>query len=134
MLALVGRVLGWIAAALALWTVLPVRSSAPPAVPELPSQAWQGSIEEQLAAHEYRASRNSDGLQAPNRAHNLRTYFDAHGVRVHDRTAEGAPELLTFALTAVGRGEQRGAIDAGEVRADGARVEIRRDGLVEWYL
>ena len=45
-----------------------------------------------IAAREYRASQNGEGLQAPNRAHNLRTYFDSHGIRVVDRTAPGAPE------------------------------------------
>lgn len=42
-----------------------------------------------IAEREYRASRNERGLQAPNRAHNLRTWFEPDGIRVHDRTAAG---------------------------------------------
>src|SRR5262245_54175477 len=60
-------------------------------------------IEETIAAKEYEASPNGAGLQAPNRAHNLRTWFDASGIRVHDRTAEGSPELLGLSLSGVGR-------------------------------
>ncbi len=91
--------------------------------------------QEQIAAREYRASENGQGLQAPNRAHNLRTYFDKTGIRVHDRTAEGSPELLQLTLAGVGRGEALAAVEPGAAPVtDGDRVEIHRPGLVEWYL
>jgi hypothetical protein len=34
---------------------------------------WLAQAHQQVAAREYRASENGQGLQAPNRAHNLRT-------------------------------------------------------------
>ena len=91
-------------------------------------------ITRSLAELEYHASRSRVGLQAPNRAQNLRTYFEASGIRIHDRTAQSAPELLSLSLSGMGRGDGLAEIEPGEVISTGARVEIRRAGLVEWYL
>jgi hypothetical protein len=97
--------------------------------------AWLARAQEEIASREYRASENGSGLQAPNRAHNLRTFFERTGIRVHDRTAGGSPELLRLSLTGMGRGAQIAAVAPGEeVVADEHRVEIRRPGLVEWYV
>jgi hypothetical protein len=85
-----------------------------------------------LAKREYQASRNRRGLQAPNRAHGFRTHFGPSGIRVHDRSAAGDDELLSLSLTALGRPERMELVGPGEVRSDGARVEIHRPGLVEW--
>ena len=94
---------------------------------------WMGRIQRHLVAREYAAGPNARGLQAPNRAHNLRTYFDATGIQVVDRTAVSSPELLTLRLASIGRGAQSLAVDPGVVRSAGARVEIRRPQIVEWY-
>ncbi len=91
------------------------------------------AIQRHIAQREYRASYNSNGLQAPNRVHNLRTYFSPNGIRVHDRTRAGSPELLALNLTGIGRGETLAAVGFGEVKSDGARVEIHRPELIEWY-
>jgi hypothetical protein len=98
-----------------------------------PGSALPSGLARALARREYEASANAGGLQAPNRAHDLRTYFDARGIRVHDRTAAGSPELLALTLSSVGRGGELAAVPSGEVSHDGARVEIRRPGLTEWY-
>jgi hypothetical protein len=90
-------------------------------------------IEQELARREYRVSRTLAGLQAPNRAHGLRTWFEDDGVQVHDRTAEGSPRLLALSLAGVGRGATLVEPAVGAVVSDGARVEIRRPGIVEWY-
>ena len=100
----------------------------------LRSESWLGAARRQIAQREYRASENGEGLQAPNRAHNLRTYFEKTGVRVHDRTAGGSPELVDLSLTRVGRVDSLAAIEPGEVVPEENRVEIRRAGLVEWYV
>jgi len=109
-----------------------------PVVSEQISTALEGgglaAVQRHIAHREYRASSNRQGLQAPNRVHNLRTYFESTGIRVHDRTAPGSPELLVLNLTGVGRGETLARVGPGEVTSDGARVEIRRPGLVEWYV
>jgi len=97
------------------------------------SEAWLARARRGLAAREYRASRNRRGLQAPNRAHDLRTYFEPTGIRVHDRTAAGSPALLGLALAGMGRGERLAEPAPGTVASKGARVEIRRGPLLEWY-
>ena len=114
-------------------------TSAP--APAGPSEQAPGALagdglaaaQRHIAEREYRASSNSQGLQAPNRAHNLRTYFEPTGIRVHDRTRAGSPKLLALNLTGVGRGEALARVGPGEVTSNGARVEIRRPELVEWY-
>lgn len=40
------------------------------------SEDWLARAQRDIVAREYRASANANGLQAPNRAHGLRTYFD----------------------------------------------------------
>lgn len=100
------------------------------------SSAMATTLEAHLAAREYWASETKEGIQAPNRAHDLRTYFGAGGVRLIDRDDEARTQLVEFALSAMGRGESLAAVPKGEVFDRGAgRVEIvRRDlGLVEWY-
>ncbi|MBK7949138.1 MAG: FG-GAP repeat protein [Deltaproteobacteria bacterium] len=86
-----------------------------------------------MAERGYEASQNALGLQAPNRRHNLRTYFEPTGIRVHDRTAEGNSQLLNLSLVAAGRSESLRLVGSGEVTSDGTRVEVRRDHLIEWY-
>jgi hypothetical protein len=98
-----------------------------------PDASWRAGIERQLAEKEYEASRTAEGLQAPNRAQNLRTYFEPWGVRVVDRTAAGRPELVSLRLSGVGRGSKLPGVGAAKIEHRGARVELRRAGLVEWY-
>ena len=88
-----------------------------------------------VAEREYRASENDQGLQAPNRRHNLRTYFDAAGIRVVDRTALDQSALFSLRLSTIGReGGTLRPVPPGRVSSEGARVEIARDGLVEWFV
>jgi hypothetical protein len=91
-------------------------------------------LEREIAAREYEATPNGDGLQAPNRANGLRTYFDPSGIRVLDRmAAPDARELARLTLSGVGRGAALAGIAPGEISHGGARVEIRRAELTEWY-
>jgi hypothetical protein len=95
--------------------------------------AWLARAQQELAAREYRATQTARGLQAPNRRHNLRSYFEPAGVRVVDRTAAGSPELVALRAAALGRGSALSELTPGVVTSAGARVEIRRAGLVEWF-
>jgi hypothetical protein len=104
-----------------------------PALPGGAGEGWLARARRGLAEREHWASKTRQGLQAPNRAQNLRTYFEPSGIRVHDRTAPGSPELLALELAAIGRGGDLSPVAPGELASEGARVEIRRPGLVEWY-
>ncbi|MCA9501632.1 MAG: FG-GAP repeat protein [Myxococcales bacterium] len=96
--------------------------------------SWQGGVERALAEREYHASRNREGLQAPNRAQGFRTYFDETGIRMVERGGSEGAELARLSLAAVGRGDRLEPVGSGEVVHEGPRVEIRRPGFVEWYL
>jgi len=124
------------------WTGLVAAAPAPPQTSDPQVQdlqndevdpGWLAVVKEQILEREYHTTPNPGGLQAPNRAHNLRTYFERDGIRVVDRTADGSPALLSLRLRAMGRGESLGAVAPGDVVSEGARVEIRRPGLIEWY-
>jgi hypothetical protein len=95
---------------------------------------WAGEIERFLSDHEYAASHNREGLQAPNRAQAFRTYFRPTGIEIVDRVALTSPELVRVELWGVGRGEALERVGSGEVASGAERVEIRRPGLVEWYV
>ena len=56
-------------------------ASPPPAAGD-----WLARAQSEIARREYHASRSGSDLQAPNRAHDLRTYFEPTGVRIHSRT------------------------------------------------
>jgi hypothetical protein len=115
------------------------------AVPQLNSSAtgippivrgdteWWSGVQRGVAAHEYHPRVNHAGLQAVNRAHSLRTYFDGSGIRVHDRTAPAGTELVGLSLVEMGRRDGLRPVKAGTVHQVQGRVEIRRAGLTEWY-
>ena len=72
--------------------------------------------------------------QAPNRAHNLRTYFTPEGIRVIPR--RGDPAAWQWGLTLAGYGYE-GDISspaADELVTNGNRIEYRRGALCEWYV
>jgi hypothetical protein len=91
---------------------------------------------DQIEMAEYGVSENQRGMQAPNRAHNLRTYFKNEGIEVVPRTgeAEGAWRL---AWRTVAWGREGRLIEVGveslKPEINGARVEYDREGIVEWY-
>jgi len=99
-----------------------------------PGEAWLARARRHITEREYRASENAAGLQAPNRRHALRTYFEPTGIRVVDRVAAGSPELFALRAARMGRPESLVPVGPGSVASDGARVEIRRDSFVEWYV
>ena len=92
-----------------------------------------GSLQRGIEAREYEATVNAEGLQAPNRAHGFRTYFEPTGIRVVERSARSTG-LVALRLARLGRETRLEAIAPGTVDTRGARVEIRRnEDLVEWY-
>jgi hypothetical protein len=105
-------------------------------------------VQRAIAAAEYQASETEGGLQAPNRAHGLRTWFAPTGIRIHDRRIAGRTGLAELSLVGIGRGSLLAPVAAGRVTETATRVEIRRPGIdgidgtdgidgfigiVEWY-
>jgi hypothetical protein len=95
---------------------------------------WLAAAQRQIAQREYRASENGGGLQAPNRAHDLRTYFEKSGhprARPHGR---GQPR----AAAALARGRRARRL----ARRGGPGTELVGDGgawrsggrAVEWFV
>jgi hypothetical protein len=109
-------------------------SNAPDVSSAVTPAGWLARAQEHIAEREYRASATEGGLQAPNRAHGLRTWFEPTGIRVHARTAAGSPALVALRLAGVGRADSLAAVAAGQVTSAESRVEIRRPNLVEWYV
>ncbi|MFC1572229.1 FG-GAP-like repeat-containing protein [Candidatus Eisenbacteria bacterium] len=111
--------------------------SQPPGASELPAGAnadWWTSVSENLEQAEYHVSENSIGLQAPNRAHNLRTYFLADGIEVVPRDERQTQWHWRWTTRSWGRSNQMHPAKSGEPLHDAARVEFDRgDGLLEWY-
>ncbi len=105
--------------------------------------SWLAEAQDGIEAKEYQVSRNATGLQAPNRAHNLRTYFDGQGITVVDRVASDGVELLRMGLAGLSRAQRvdgldqaakKGWLDNVSVHSEGNRVELRRDGITEWFV
>jgi hypothetical protein len=113
--------------------------SAPPAAhsSEAPADVsrWIEAAQAHVAEREYWASAAPTGLQAPNRAHGIRSHFGVSGVHLTERSAAGGPPLLALRLASIGRGDARTPVPAAsEVRSRQTRVELPRSrGLVEWY-
>ena len=63
----------------------------------------------------------------------MRTWFEANGICVRDRGAMGGGPLVDLSLAGVGRAAAVRPVGAGSVSHAGARVEIERPGVTEWY-
>jgi len=141
----------------------------PPAGPPAPTAAtraagvderWWRRTSAALERQEYEATPGEHGLQAPNRAQNLRTLFRPQGIEVRPRqgsrvawpTLQAAGGGLRLAsperaatpsatpawrfgweTTALGRPGTMVDAAPSTPRADGARVTYVRPGWTEWY-
>ena len=111
--------------------------------PDALASAGTKTIEASIRQREYEITPARDGsqpaYQAPNRAHNLRTYFDADGVRIRPRTGDAGQKTtgweVGLRLAAYGReGSLAPAGPAQSPAAAGNRIEYARPGLTEWYV
>lgn len=109
--------------------------------PELASvpgttDAWWASVHADLARREYEASTTPHGLQAPNRAHNLRTTFRERGIEVMPRTGQDGAPAWRFAweTSGIGRAGRMEDVAPASPEPEGARVTYRRGGWSEWYV
>ncbi len=116
----------------------PARAAVPGKQGTSPPADWSSRVFEEIRKSEYRFSAAGEGRwSAPNRTHDFRASVGAQGIEVVSRT-KGADEAaggwkLALTLAAFGREEHLEA--AGPVAAVAAdnRVELRREGLTEWY-
>ncbi len=138
-----------LAVGLILFCAAGLRLSRPPLNPTTPApamnfatdpagadQGWWQTVSQDLQRAEYEASHNEHGLQAPNRAQNLRTYFNPQGIEVLPRTAvEVEAGAWRFAWETVGFGRPGAMRDVAPSypKPNGARVEYAHDGFSEWY-
>ena len=116
-----------------------------PAREKLPEGAgadWWSQVQRSLREAEYHITwqehtvlpGSQPAWQAPNRAHNLRTYFTDQGIRVVPREAAVAP-AWTWGLTLTGYGDERAmrSVGSATVKTEGNRLEYLRQDLSEWY-
>ncbi len=72
--------------------------------------------------------------QAPNRVHNIRTYFTESGIRVIPRSEEASSWQLGIELIKYGREGNSAKVKPGTIITKLNRVENCRDLLTEWYV
>ncbi|HEV8481073.1 MAG TPA: hypothetical protein VGR66_09795, partial [Candidatus Eisenbacteria bacterium] len=97
-----------------------------------PSAQWLATVEARIARAEYAISGTEP--QAPNRAHDLRIYFEANGVRVVPRVATSQSWSWQLSLAGYGRESALRAPGRARRAAHGNRMEYRRGDLIEWYV
>lgn len=112
-----------------------------PKAPAGVSTDWWTQAQAHIRQAEYRPSPattdNSDRsvtVQAPNRAHNFRTFFSPEGIRVVPRTATSPNWSWKLTLEAVGAHGDLRRPEPAHVRLNGQRVELVRGTLTEWYI
>lgn len=119
---------------------------SPPAPPTGISTDWWTAVQEDLRRSEYHVTWQEDpdlpgvlaAYQAPNRAHNLRTYFTPEGPVTIPRLlpAESATPSWHWGLRLVAWGWEGSLqpVDAAAPHANANRIEYRRGALTEWYV
>ncbi len=113
--------------------------------PATASATWWAAVQENIRRSEYHVTWQEQtyltdvaaAYQAPNRAHNLRTYFTADGPvtipRVWPEGASVPPWRWGLRLVAWGREGILQPVDAASLHTDANRIEYRRGDLTEWY-
>jgi len=113
---------------LLLWCLGFISGLSHAAINDLPT-----GIVKSIAAREYHAGNNAEGLQAPNRAQGFRTWFHTDAIALTERDASAEP-LLQVRLVQWGRSDQLQAPVPGVLVADEARVKRHGADLTEWYI
>ncbi len=138
----------WALAAGALLSATMVAGAAPPAriesaraTPQRSPERWWAQVQGKLAAAEYEVTWQGETVlvdvpaawQAPNRAHDFRTYFTGRAIRVVPRAETKPSWEWGLALVGYGRGGQVWPVAEATARPTGNRIEYARRGIVEWY-
>ncbi len=92
------------------------------------------AVREAVLEEPYRVSPGKDGSwQAANPAQGMSASFSPSGLEVSGVDEEGEPWMLGLRLEGWGRGSRLTRAAEGSCEASGRRMEIRREGLTEWY-
>jgi hypothetical protein len=96
---------------------------------------WRAIVLEAIERSEYNASSTSLGIQAPNRAQNLRAFFRDGAIEVVPLTGpvEAATWRFGWSTTAWGREGDMRAFRPGAPETDGRRVTYTGVDISEWY-
>ena len=107
------------------------------------SQDWWSSVQEQIRQSEYQISWQEGtylpslkaAYQAPNRAHNMRTYFTESSVQLVPHTIDTTPAWnLGLTLTGYGYEENSRPVAAAEMAVEENRADYDRGDVAEWYV
>jgi FG-GAP repeat/FG-GAP-like repeat len=112
----------------------PNRGVDPAVVLSGAGEGWWNAVTAQIAREEYSATSGAEGLQAPNRAHNLRTHFHERGIAISPRVSEaGAGWRFGWETAWFGRPGVLRAVGGARPEPNGSRVTYRRAAFDEWY-
>jgi hypothetical protein len=118
-------------------------------LPASVSADWWSAVQEDIRQAEYHitwqeqtylpdwpapSELRAGAYQAPNRAHNLRTYFTSTGIRVISRIDPTPSWEWGLTLTRYGYADDLQAVTPAELVAEGNRIEYQRGDLTEWYV
>ena len=103
---------------------------------------WWATVQENIRQQEYHITWQERSVipgagpayQAPNRAHNLRTYFYPDGIRIVRRTEQTPSWVFGLALSGFGREGDIQAVAAAALVTAENRIEYHRADLTEWYV
>ncbi len=95
---------------------------------------WWAAVKQQIAEREYEVTPAKHGLQAPNRAQDIRTQFAGDGICVTPRRDEGPRWQWAWQTQRFGRDGNWRTVESAKPTAAGARVSYETAGLTEWYI
>jgi len=106
----------------------------------LAMSGWLNQAAEQINLSEYLISRQQStylegvntAYQAPNRAHNLRTYFLPDGIQILRRTDSNNSWILGLNLQGNWNKDSQHRVTT-KLISDQNRIEYQHDELIEWY-
>ena len=108
-------------------------------LPEGVSTDWWTAVQEDIRKSEYDVTWQETQLsninatyQAPNRAHNLRTYFAPDNIMITPRTS--TDWVFGLSLTGYGFADDVRPVSEAEMSVLENRVEYQRGCLTEWYV
>ena len=112
---------------------------------QLPAGAggnWWAAVQKQIRQAEYKIIwQEQTGLEdlegayhAPNRAHNLRTYFVPEGIRIVRRTESSPSWQWNLRLIGYGYAGAVKAVDEAKLVVSDNRIEYKRGNVIEWYI